>query len=61
MKCTPVLPNVLIVFYFRDLLDSAPVLVVGTTGSLLQLNAKTLDICSYVDLHGKGCKISINL
>ncbi|XP_076099773.1 WD repeat-containing protein 27-like isoform X1 [Mytilus galloprovincialis] len=34
----------------NDLLDAAPMLCIGTTGSLLQINAKTLDVYKYFDL-----------
>ncbi|XP_064622428.1 WD repeat-containing protein 27-like [Lineus longissimus] len=33
-----------------NLLDVAPILVVGTTGSLIQINIRTLDCCSHIDL-----------
>ncbi|XP_033734815.1 WD repeat-containing protein 27-like [Pecten maximus] len=34
----------------KDLLRSSPMLVVGTTGALVQINAKTLDVCKFWDL-----------
>lgn len=34
----------------NDLLDTSPMLCIGTTGSLLQINAKTLDVDRYFDL-----------
>lgn len=34
----------------NDLLDTSPMLCIGTTGSLLQINAKTLDVYRYFDL-----------
>ncbi|OWF38257.1 WD repeat-containing protein 27 [Mizuhopecten yessoensis] len=34
----------------QDLLSSSPMLVVGTTGAMIQINAKTLDVCKFWDL-----------
>jgi len=40
-------------FKCRDLLDTNPMLVVATTGALFQINAKTLELCKYIDLQGR--------
>ncbi|XP_060081594.1 WD repeat-containing protein 27-like [Ylistrum balloti] len=34
----------------KELLSTSPMLVVGTTGALFQINAKTLDVCKFWDL-----------
>ena len=37
---------------FSELLEDAPMLVIVTPGSIIQVNAKTLEPCSYHDLLG---------
>ncbi|XP_061172644.1 WD repeat-containing protein 27-like isoform X2 [Saccostrea echinata] len=37
----------------RDLFSASPMLVVGTTGALLQINAKTMEVIQYFDLQDR--------
>lgn len=39
-------------FLYRDLFSASPMLVIGTTGALLQINAKTMEVIQYYDLQG---------
>ena len=42
----------LCVLSIRDLFSASPMLVIGTTGALLQINAKTMEVFQYCDLQG---------
>ncbi|XP_053373699.1 WD repeat-containing protein 27-like isoform X2 [Mercenaria mercenaria] len=44
-----------------DLLTTSPMLMVGTTAGLLKVNARTLDLCSYIDFQDPmDCEDSLN-
>ena len=37
---------------YRDLLKSSPMILVGTTSGLVQVNAKTMEICGFINFQG---------
>ena len=39
--------------FYRELFDLSPMLVVGTTGALLQINAKTMEVAQFCSLQGQ--------
>ena len=39
-------------YCFSELLHNAPMLVIATTGAIIQVNAKTLEPCAYILLEG---------
>ena len=45
--------DILSCFSYRDLLKSSPMILVGTTSGLVQVNARTMEICGFIDFQGK--------
>ena len=41
------------VYHFSELLDVGPSLIIATTGSIVELNAQTLDLISCTSLLGR--------
>ena len=52
-KCPSSCFAYLLFAHFSDLLDSAPMLLIGTTSTIIQVNARTLEPTQYINLQGK--------
>ena len=45
--------------FFRELLEHAPTMVVVTSGAIVQINARTLELCSFINLQGEPLTLYI--